>query len=276
VSVYDYHTSTTLRFLGVAGYEIVGPTSRVLIDPFLSHPAAACSPDELERPDVILVTHAAYDHYGDAAAIASRTGAPVVCGADVRLLLLHAGVPDERIRVTTWGIVVGVGGVTVRPLECHHWSQAMLGETRITGVPMAYIIEPEPGIRVYHYGDTAIFDMRLFGELYRPTVGIFGCTNPVELDDPGAGELLTGEMDPDEAAYAAEMLGVQIAFASHYFSRTPDCLEFVKRVAARDTTGHRIALVPEVGESVVLEVRSSGTVALAQGERRATDDLFYA
>jgi L-ascorbate metabolism protein UlaG (beta-lactamase superfamily) len=252
--------STTLRFLGVAGYEIVGPSSRVLIDPFLDHPAAACAPEELERPDVILVSHAAYDHYGDSAAIALRTEAPVVCGADVRLLLLDEGVPDDQIRVTVWGIVVRVGGLVVRPLECHHWSQAMLGETRITGVPMAFVFEPEPGTRIYHYGDTAIFDMRLFGELYRPTVGIFGCTNPVELDDPGAGELLTGEMDPDEAAYAAEMLGVQIAIASHYFTRTPDCDEFVKRVAARDTTGRRVALVPEVSESIVFEAGPDGSV----------------
>jgi L-ascorbate metabolism protein UlaG (beta-lactamase superfamily) len=67
-------------------------------------------------------------------------------------------------------------------------------------------------------------------------------------------------MDPDEAAYAAEMLGVHVAIASHYFSRTPDCDEFVNRIAARDTTGSRVALVPEVGESIVFEVGSGGAV----------------
>jgi L-ascorbate metabolism protein UlaG (beta-lactamase superfamily) len=264
--VYDSQMATTLRFLGVAGYELRGPASRILIDPFLSgSPLAACAPDEIERPDVILVSHAAYDHYGDAAVIALRTGAPVVCGGDVRLLLLAAGVPDEQIRVTTWGIVVRVGGVVVRPVECHHWSQAMLGENRITGTPMAFIVETEPGLRFYHYGDTAIFDMRLFGELYRPTVGIFGCTNPVELDDPGAGELLTGEMDPDEAAYAAEMLDVQVALCSHYLSRTADCDEFVRRIAARDTSGARVALVPEVGETILFEVAANGRVRARAG-----------
>jgi len=255
--------ATSIRFLGVAGYEIVGPAGRILVDPFLSQsPLAPCGPDDLERPDVILVSHAAYDHYGDTAAIALRTGAPVVCGGDVRHLLLAEGLPDGQIRPTTWGIVVRVGGVVVRPVECHHWSQAMLGDTPITGTPMAFIVETEPGIRIYHYGDTAIFDMRLFGELYAPTIGIFGCTNPFEIedDDPAAGELLTGEMDPDEAAYAAEMLGVQIAFASHYLAPTPDCAAFTDRVAARDTTGKRIALVPRVGETLEFTAGAQGEV----------------
>lgn len=246
--------ATALRFLGVAGYEIVSSTSRILIDPYLTgSPLPACSPEELARPDVILVSHAAEDHMGDAAAIARRTGAPVVCGGDVRHLLLGEGIPDDQIRQTTWGIVVRVGGQVVRPIECHHWSQAETSDgTRVTGVPMAFIVEPEPGIRIYHYGDTAIFDMRLFGELYKPTVGIFGCTNPVELlaEEPGAGELLSGEMDPDEAALAAEMLGVHVAVASHYLSPTTDCDEFVQRVAARDGTGTRTAVVPKVGETL--------------------------
>ena len=72
--------STRLTYFGAAGYEIEGPTHRILIDPFLSdNPLAPCSPDELATPDVILVSHAALDHYGDTASIARRTGSPVVC-----------------------------------------------------------------------------------------------------------------------------------------------------------------------------------------------------
>jgi L-ascorbate metabolism protein UlaG (beta-lactamase superfamily) len=255
--------STTIRFLGVAGYEIEGPTSRVLVDPFLTgNERAPCSPEDLERPDVILVSHAAYDHLGDTAAIALHSDAPVVCGGDVRLHLLDAGVPDERIRPTVWGIVVQVGGVVVRPVECHHWSMRTLDGRPVTGTPLAFIVETEPSVRIYHYGDTAIFDMRLFGELYRPTVGIFGCTNPVELlaHESGAGELLTGEMDPDEAALAAEMLGVQIAIASHYIRPTPDLDTFRKRVGVRDSTGRRVALTPDVGQTIVID-QANGELA---------------
>ncbi|HET7091868.1 MAG TPA: MBL fold metallo-hydrolase, partial [Thermomicrobiales bacterium] len=213
--------ATQIRFLGVAGYEIVGPAWRVVIDPFLSGPMAATAPDRLARPDAILVTHAAYDHYGDTAAIARRTGAPVVCGGEVRAMLLEEGIPAERIQATTWGIVVDVGGVVIRPVECHHWSQGRLKDGAfVAGVPMGFIVEPEPGIRVYHYGDTAIFsDLKLIRDLYRPTVAILGCANPVELEasEIGPGRLLTGEMSPDEAALAAEWLGAPIAIASHYY-----------------------------------------------------------
>ena len=42
------------------------------------------------------------------------------------------------------------------------------------GNPIAFMVETEPGVRIYHYGDTSVFDMRLIGELYRPTVGLHG------------------------------------------------------------------------------------------------------
>lgn len=248
--------STHVRFLGVAGYEIVSERHRILVDPCLTAQSAPpVTPEQLQRPDVILVSHAAFDHYGDTAAIARRTGAPVVCGADVRLALLDEGVPPEQIRQTMWGIVVEVGGVIVRPVECHHWSSIKLSDgTTVTGSPLAFIVEPEPDVRIYHYGDTAIFDMTLIGELYRPTVGLLGCANPTELvDTKAAGTLLTGEMSPDEAARVAEMLGVEVAVACHYLELTSDLDDFVRQVRVHDTTGQRQALVPEVGQTIVLD-----------------------
>ena len=248
--------STSLRFLGVAGYEIVGPEWRVLIDPFLSgNPSAPVSPAELEDPDLILVTHAAFDHLGDAAEISRRTGAPVVCGQDVRAKLIDDGVPPERTRAAIWGVLVEVAGITVRPLECHHWSMATLANgTRVTGTPLAFIVETEPGVRIYHYGDTSIFDMRLFGDLYSPTVGLIGVTDPAGIDlpagPPSAGKMLGGEMNPDEGALVAEMLGLRTAIASHYTATNPDTLEFCDRVHERDSSGCRVALAPEPGETV--------------------------
>lgn len=257
--------STRLRFLGIAGYEIVSSDHRILIDPCLraqSRPPVLA--DELQTPDVILVSHAAFDHYGDTAAIARRTGAPVVCGGDVRLKLLEEGVPHEQIRSTVWGIVVRVGGVVVRPVECRHWSMITLADgTAVTGTPMAFIVEPEPGVRIYHYGDTAIFDMRLIGELYTPTVAILGCSQPAELvDTTAAGEVLTGEMSPDEAARTAEMLGVRVAIASHYLDRGEDVEAFLRLVREHDTSGTRVALGPEVGDTLVLD-RDSATIEQA-------------
>jgi L-ascorbate metabolism protein UlaG (beta-lactamase superfamily) len=268
--------STNVHFLGVAGYEITWPGRRILIDPFLSDsPAAPVLPDALATPDLILVSHAAWDHYGDTAAIAKRTGAPVVCGGEVRAMLMDEGVPSEQIRATTWGIVVEVAGIVVRPVECHHWSQGRLKNGQfVTGVPMGFIVEPEPGLRIYHYGDTAIFgDLRLIAQLYRPTIGLLGCAQPEEIVHkvPGPGRLLTGELSPLEAALAAEMLNLKIAVACHYFNPDqPDVREFVDLVPVHDTTGRRQVIAPVVGEVLTFETHDDGetlTMMRSKGKR---------
>ena len=249
--------ATRLWYFGAAGFEITGPTNRILIDPFLSgNPAAPVSADDLDPPDVLLISHAAFDHYGDSASIAKRTGAPIVCDAAVMAMLMDEGVPRDQIRITTWGIVVEVAGLVVRPVECHHWSSGTLKDGRaVVGNPMAFIVETEPGIRIYHYGDTCVFDMRLIGELYRPTVGLLGCTVPHELAAtlPGPGRLLTGEMDADEAARTAEMLGLDIAVACHYLAIDAEVERFVELVPKYDTTGKRKVVAPEVGDVLVLD-----------------------
>jgi L-ascorbate metabolism protein UlaG (beta-lactamase superfamily) len=246
-----------MRFLGAAGYEIVAPGGgRILIDPFLTgNPVAPCAASELERPDVILVTHGAPDHLGDAGEIAARTGAPVVGGADVRALLLDRGLPPSQVQATIWGIVVEVGGFVVRPVESHHWSSVRLASGAVvTGTPLGFIVEPEPGVRIYHWGDSAIFgDLRMIAELYRPTVAIVGPTHPKEiavLDGPG--RLLTGEMSPAEAALAVEWLAAPIAVASHYLDADdPEIAEFRDLVAARDPA--RVTVAPRPGEAVVVD-----------------------
>ena len=245
---------THIRFLGVAGYEIVSPGARVLVDPFLTgNPAAPVGPAELDPPDLILVSHGSFDHFGDTAEIALRSGAPVVCGADVKAALVERGVPAHQIRATIWGIVVQVGSTIVRPVECHHWSSVKLesGET-VTGTPLAFIVEPEAGVRIYHYGDTSIFDMSLLGELYQPTVAIIGCTQPWELVEEGAGKVLTGELSPAEAARVAQMLGAPLVLASHYLTVDAEVQEFLSLVAQLDTGSIR-AVAPLPGETVAVE-----------------------
>lgn len=249
--------ATSFRFLGAAGFEIVGPRFRLLVDPFLTgNDFAPVTPDRIEKPDLILVTHAAYDHYGDTAAIAARTGAPVVCGGDVRHLLMDEGIPASQIQSTIWGVVVEVGGIVVRPVECHHWSQSVRKNGQVlTGTPLAFIVETEPGVRVYHYGDSSYFDMRFIGDLYRPTVGLLGCSQPYELEVGAvqAGHEISGELGPEEAARVAEMLGVRVAVACHYFTHNPDTAEFLKKVPEHDRSGARQSIAPLPGDTFVVD-----------------------
>lgn len=270
--------STTLRFLGASGYEVAGPSFRILMEPFLTgNPVAPYSADEAPTPDVILVSHAAWDHSFDAGRIARRTGAPVVCSADVAEMLLEEGVPSEQIRPTIWGVCYAFGDIVVRPVECHHWSSATLKDGRIVaGVPLSFIVETEPGVRIYHFGDTTIFPgMRMIADLYAPTVGILGCAQTDGLPDPGAGAVLTGEMTPDEAARAAEWLGVRQVVATHYMHAGPEIDELKRRVPAHDSTGKRTVHALEGGETLTLEPIPGDYPSLTWGRTSAEWEHAY-
>jgi L-ascorbate metabolism protein UlaG (beta-lactamase superfamily) len=254
-----------VRFFGVAAYELVtGGGQHILIDPFLDeNPGSPIKSSELERVDLILVSHAAFDHLGDTEAIARRTGAPVVCGGEVKAYLTAKGIPSEQVQATTWGIAVEVAGVRVQPVECHHWSQIRMPDgTYASGVPMGFVVYCEPGVRFYHYGDTAIFsDLRLIGELYQPTIGCVGITQPVEILERviGPGRILTGEMSPREGVLAAQWLGLEIVLPCHYIEADCDEVrEFKQRLAEAQGRGERAPqpVVLKAGE--IFEVSGKG------------------
>jgi len=251
--------TTRIRFLGVAGYEIVSPNHRILIDPYLAgNPGAPITHEELEKPDVILVSHAAWDHIGDAFAIAQRTGAPVVGASDIRALMVDQGLSSDQVQATIYGIKVRVGGVEVQAVESHHWSQVTLSDGNIvTGAALGFVVEPEPGVRIYHWGDSAIFPgMEMIGRFHEPTVAIIGCALPIAMlpQIPGPGEFLTGAMPPREAAVAAEMLSAGTVIASHYIEASnPSVAEFLSALGETDSTGSRVALAPEPGQVIVIE-----------------------
>ena len=198
-----------LRFFGVAAYELITASGqRVLVDPFLDDcPGNPVPSDQLERVDLVVVSHAAMDHLGDTGKIARKHGCPVICGGEVKAFLMAQGIPGTQIRATTWGIKVRVAGVDVQPVECHHWSQIRMPDgTFASGVPMAFVIDIGGGHRFYHYGDTAIFsDMKLQAELYQPTIGALGIANPLEILHrfPMPGEMMTSELSPREGLLAA-------------------------------------------------------------------------
>ncbi len=250
---------TQIRFFGVAAYELINQAGQhILIDPFLDeNPGSPIKSADLLRVDLILVSHAAVDHLGDTESIARRTGAPVVCGGEVKAYLMAKGIPGEQIRATTWGIAVEVAGIKVQPLECHHWSQIKMPDgTFASGVPMAFIVYADPGVRFYHYGDTAIFsDLKLQAELYQPTIGCVGIANPEEILHryPMPGRMLTAEMNPLEGALASRWLQLKTVLPCHYIN--PDCAEvreFEQHLAAAEEAGAKVprSVVLRPGETL--------------------------
>jgi L-ascorbate metabolism protein UlaG (beta-lactamase superfamily) len=233
--------ATQLKFFGVAGYQLVKPDgTTILIDPFIdSNPECPLSVADLERVDLILVTHAAFDHVGDAAEIATKFNAPVVCGVDVKYLLEDRGVDPDLLRVTIWGMWMKVLGVQVRPVESHHWSFSKTKDGQLlSGPAIGYIVETEPGVRIYHPADTAIsYDLKLFAELYRPTVGLMHVSLPKgeAVNLPHHYMYQSGELTPYEAALASQWLNLDHILPNHYLRADhPDVTKFVEIMESFD------------------------------------------
>ncbi len=239
-------SKTKIRFLGVAGYEITTSKGQIIyVDPFLDeNPGAPFKSHNIERADLILVSHAAYDHMGDAEKIAKRTGAPVVCSADVEAYFRAKEIPETQIRSAIWGVAFEIAGIRVQPVECHHWSHIKLPNGQLaTGIPLGFVVYADPDLRFYHYGDSALFsDLKLIGELYKPNVGAIGIANPTEIEhlDKSPGKLVSAEMSPREGVMAAQWLGLDVVLPCHYINpREPEVAEFGREIEKAEQRGER-------------------------------------
>lgn len=120
---------------------------------------------------------------------------------------------------------------------------------------MAFIIYTDPGVRFYHYGDTAIFsDLKLQAELYQPTIGCVGIANPEEILHryPMPGRIVSAEMNPREGALAARWLQLKTVLPCHYIN--PDCAEvreFERHLALAEKSGEKVprSIVLKPGET---------------------------
>ena len=234
--------SIQLTFYGAAAYRITTAGGQhVVIDPFLNKnvysPVKAA---DLDRVDLLVLTHAAFDHFGDAPEILRRFRCPVVAAKDVLHLLekVH-GIDPALFHVTIWGFLLEVAGVRVQAVESRHWSFAVTPDGQLlSGPAVGYVIEAGPGCRIYHPGDTALTqDMKLWGERYKPTVGLMHVTLPAGegVSLPHMECYKTGEITPQEAYLASEWLGLKHIVASHYVDPdTQDVQDFLALARAAD------------------------------------------
>ena len=186
-------------------YETPGG-KRFMIDPWLGG-TPAC-PDHLKQVDnldAMLITHGHFDHISDAVDVAkSANPKSVVSILEIGTWLGRKGV--ENIVGMNKGGTTDVEGVKVTMLHADHSCGIEDDDGSIIygGEAVGYLLEMENGFKIYQSGDTMLFgDMKLYGELWKPDLAVL----PI-------GDFFT--MDPRQAAYACEMLGVKQVIPSHY------------------------------------------------------------
>lgn len=234
---------TSITWYGHACVEVRSPGGlTILIDPWFSNPKSSRAADEVDRCDVLIVTHGHKDHFGDALQIASRTRPawPAIHELSLWLARNYAG-KDDIVGMNKGG-TVDVRGVKVTMTHADHSSGDIYGDAEAPvylGEPVGVIIELENGFRFYHAGDTALFgDMAFIRDLYAPELAIL----------PIGGHFT---MSPRDAALAVELLGVRQVMPIHYgtfplLAGTPD--ELRRELSGRGITAEVHA--PEPGGSV--------------------------
>ncbi len=196
---------TTVTWLGHATVLVeTAAGTKILIDPFLTDnpkfPKDYKLPDKL---DLILATHAHFDHIADVVPLAEKTKAPVVAMFELALWFGSKGVKET--------VPMGYGGsythndVTLTMTQARHSSGIQDGDRILYGgEPAGYVLTIKDGPVLYHAGDTDIFsDMKLIAELYQPTFGML----------PIGGNFT---MDPRGAAMAARFLRLKAVLPLHW------------------------------------------------------------
>lgn len=222
--------ATELTWYGHAAFKLTTPAGKVLlIDPWISNPMNKDAQDDLaklDKVDLILVSHAHFDHVGDASAIAAKTGAKLVGTFDLgNALTTYAGYPPKQMGFDTLGNFGGElslldGEVTVRLIPAVHGSTiAPEGKNEVHpgGNPGGFVIKVKNGPTLYHTGDTDVFgDMQLVG------------MDKVDYMLACIGGHFT--MDPERAALAVKYVKPKTVIPMHYgtfpvLTGTPDALE---------------------------------------------------
>ena len=217
-----------LRYIGHSAVYLSDGTTRVVIAPFITgNPKATVSAEELEA-DLILVTHAHGDHWGDAALLAKKGGL-VVSTAEIAAYAQRHGAQAQSMNV---GGTYRFDGGWLKWTPA--WHSSSFPDGTYGGMPMGVVLE-FGGKRIYHAGDTALFsDMRLIGEM------------SLDLALLPIGDNWT--MGPDDALKALELLRPKEVMPIHYNTFPPiaqDGAAFVARAGLLGVGG--VALEP--GES---------------------------
>jgi len=239
----------TVTWYGHAAFKVTTPAGKVLlVDPWISNPSngnAQKDLEQLQKVDLIFLTHGHGDHIGDTVAIAKQTGAKLVTTFDLqKAMVAYKGFPERQTDRATAGSFGGTislldGEVTVLFVPAVHGGSMDTDKGPVyAGHPGGFLISVKGGPRIYHTGDTDLFsDMLLLkGE--------------VDLMLLCIGDKFT--MGPVRAAQAVDMIRPKMAVPMHFgtfpaLTGTPQ--QFNDELRKRGL--HKLLRQMRVGETLV-------------------------
>jgi L-ascorbate metabolism protein UlaG (beta-lactamase superfamily) len=186
--------NASLTWLGHATFRLdTAEGKRIYVDPWLGNPKCPDSEKQVERVDVIALTHGHGDHVGESVELMQKFEPELVAMVELKGWLGKQGANVGELPGINKGGTQEAAGCRFTLTHAFHSSSSDAGD--YLGEAAGLVVELEDGTTIYFAGDTNVFgDMQLIGRIYEPDLVVL----PI-------GDRFT--MGPREAAVALELLG---------------------------------------------------------------------
>lgn len=191
-----------ITFFGHSVLQVETAGTRILVDPFITgnkHAEGVISPGDL-NPDVILLTHAHGDHWGDTPDIATRTNAQVVANFEITSYIQREHNYENIHPMNTGGTWKFNWGKVTQTYARHSSS---FPDGTYGGNPNGYLLHAE-GKCLYLAGDTCLFS----------EMALLAGDDAIDVAFLPVGDDFT--MGPEEAVKCVKILKPRLTVPVHY------------------------------------------------------------